>query len=205
MPRPAQTDEQRNEVRRRILDVAQELLDTSGIDAVSMRAIGSRVGLSASALYAYFPARDDILRALWWDALDALYERMRTISAAAEEPEAAIRGFCLAYVDFAIENPTRFRVLFALERPGGGRDLDMRNVRHAAYALLRQRVAQGIQQGRFRVPNADLVAQTAWAGIHGVASLVVSAPGFEFERPDELATTVIDSLLIGLTTDTSRV
>lgn len=199
MPRPAHSEEQRNEIRRRILGGAQELFDASGIEAVSMRALGKRVGLTASALYAYFPAKIDLLRALWWDTLDALYAKMAELSRKEPDPVAAVRGLGLAYVEFALENPSRFRVLFMVDQ--GDLAAELRGevgVHHAAYRLFRQRVAEAIDQKRLRLDDADLAAQVLWAGVHGTLTLTNTSRSFPFHSPHLLAATAIDVLMAGL-------
>ncbi|MGE5478168.1 MAG: TetR/AcrR family transcriptional regulator [Bacteroidales bacterium] len=198
MPRAPHSQEQRDIIRRRILDAAQELFDSSGIDAVSMRALGARVGLTASALYAYFPAKIDLLRTLWWDALDDLHARMIRLSDGEPDPVAAIRGIGQAYVAFGLENPARFRVLFMADQGALAEELKSAGVYHDAYRLFRHRVAEAIDQRRLGLDDPDLCAQTIWAGVHGVVNLVSSSASFPFVAPTVLATTTIDALLAGL-------
>ena len=198
MPRAPLSEEQRDIVRRRILDAAQELFDGAGIDAVSMRALGARVGLTASALYAYFPAKIDLLRALWWDALDDLQARMLRLSQGEADPITAIRGLGLAYVDFGLENPARFRVLFMADQGAFAEELKAAGIYHDSYRLFRDRVAEAIDQGRLRLNDPDLCAQALWAGAHGVVNLINSSASFPFVLPTLLAATTFDALLAGL-------
>jgi AcrR family transcriptional regulator len=201
VPRAPQTEEQREIFRRRILDAAQELFDSSGIDAVSMRALGARVGLTASALYAYFPAKIDLLRALWWDALNDLQARMARLSECEPDPIAAIRGLGLAYVEFGLENPARFRVLFMADQGSFAEELKAAGIYHDAYRLFRERVTEAIGQGRLRPNDSDLCAQSLWAGVHGAVNLINSSASFPFVSPSLLAATTIDALLVGLSMD----
>lgn len=198
MPRAPHSEEQRDIIRRRILDAAQELFDSSGIEAVSMRALGGRVGLTASALYAYFPAKIDLLRALWWDALDDLHARMLRLSESEPDPIAAIRALGMAYVDFGLENPARFRVLFMADQGALAEELKTAGIYHDSYRLFRDRVAEAIDQGRLRPAAPDLCAQVIWAGVHGVVNLVNSSASFPFVSPPLLAATTLDALLAGL-------
>lgn len=198
MPRAPHSEEQREVIRRRILDAAQELFVSSGIEAVSMRALGARVGLTASALYAYFPAKIDLLRGLWWDALDDLHARMARLSASEADPIAAIREIGRAYVAFGLENPARFRVLFMADQGALAEELKAAGITHDAYRLLRERVAEAIGQGRLRPGDPDLCAQVLWAAAHGAVSLVNSSASFPFVSPALLAATTLDAVLGGL-------
>ncbi|KAA0593007.1 AcrR family transcriptional regulator [Azospirillum lipoferum] len=200
MPRQPQSEEQRDSVQRRILSAAQDLFDAAGIEAVSMRALGARVGLSASALYAYFPTKRDLLRALWWDAVSELHLRMQNISDSEPDPVAAIRAIGRAYAEFAAENPVRFNVLFIIDQGELAEELKSSGVRAAAYELFRQRVAEAIERGRLRPGDPDLAAQTLWAGIHGVLTLTSSSASFPFLPSTLLIDTVMEAILAGLNT-----
>src|SRR5215470_8923865 len=73
----------RAELTREIKEEARRQLVTSGADGLSLRAVSRELGMVSSALYRYFPSRDDLLTALIIDAYDA-------IGAAVEEAVAAV-------------------------------------------------------------------------------------------------------------------
>jgi len=64
MARPKQTKEQITAMRERILDAAAELLHEQGPQALSIRAITKRLGISPMALYTYFENRAALFAAL---------------------------------------------------------------------------------------------------------------------------------------------
>jgi AcrR family transcriptional regulator len=198
MPRPRQSEEHRDLVRQRILTAAQDLFHSAGIDAVSMRAVGARVGLTASALYAYFPAKLDLVRALSREALDELDDRMRATSQREADPIAAIRALGTVYAEFALEDPARFHVVFMLDRSSMAEQLKSAEMGRASYSVLRERVTEGIRQGRLRLADPDLTAQTLWAGLHGVLNLIDSCSNFPLLSSPLLVITMIDTLLTGL-------
>lgn len=200
MPKPSQSEEQKDLTRRRILEAARTLFDGAGIEAVSMRSLGARVGLSAAALYAYFPNKNDLLRALWWDTLDELQARLAELSNKEPDPIEAIRAIASAYVEFALENPARFRVVFKADQGTLANELKNVGIVHDAYRLFRERVAEAIQQDRFRLSDPDLCAQALWAGAHGTIDLINSSASFPFVSPSLLAKTTLDALLAGLST-----
>ncbi|MDR3437472.1 TetR/AcrR family transcriptional regulator [Telmatospirillum sp.] len=201
MPRLPLSEPERERVRRRILDAAQDLFDAGGIEAVSMRAIGVRVGLTASALYAYFPAKLDLIRALWQGALVELEHRLRDLSAREPDPMRTLALLGAAYADFALEEPVRFRLLFLTTTDLIGDALGAATESQAVYHLLRDRVAEAIRQGRLLITDADLAAQTVWAAIHGVVSLINTCGDFPFVEPQLLVHTMIQTVLRGMVRD----
>jgi AcrR family transcriptional regulator len=169
-----------------------------------MRAVGARVGLTASALYAYFPGKLDLMRALWRDALGQLHHRLDLISLQEADPIKAIRGLAMAYADFALENPVRFRVLFMLDLGELEKELGADQDTQNAYQVVYLRVAEAMDQGRLRLGDPALAAQTLWAGIHGVLILIHSCPSFPFLPPSQLVAAMTETLLAGLLAETPR-
>ncbi|MCS7481999.1 TetR/AcrR family transcriptional regulator [Umezawaea endophytica] len=62
--------------RRALVDAAAELLDEGGPDAVTLRAVGARAGVSRSAPYGHFPDKDHLLAAVAAQNWDAVGERL---------------------------------------------------------------------------------------------------------------------------------
>ncbi|GAB3826539.1 TetR/AcrR family transcriptional regulator [Kribbella italica] len=65
-------DRARAELTQEIKDTARRQLATDGAERLSLRAVSRELGMVSSALYRYFPSRDDLLTALIIDAYDAL-------------------------------------------------------------------------------------------------------------------------------------
>jgi len=110
----------RDELTREIKDVARRHLADEGSAALSLRAVARELGMVSSAVYRYFPSRDDLLTALIIDAYDA-------VGAAAEAAEAAVRRTELtkrwlatarAVRDWALANPQEYALIFGSPVPG---------------------------------------------------------------------------------------
>jgi AcrR family transcriptional regulator len=110
----------RAELTREIADVARKHLATQGAAALSLRAVARELGMASSAVYRYFPSRDDLLTALIVDAYDAL-------GAAAERAEAAVprtdlrgrwRAACRATRTWALAHPHEYALVYGSPVPG---------------------------------------------------------------------------------------
>ena len=97
-----------------ILRAARDLLEEGGIDAVSMAAIASRVGIRAPSLYKHFGDRNDLLAAV---TTDVALELGRTLEAAVEgsggDASALLVALATAYRAFALRTPRAAALLFA--------------------------------------------------------------------------------------------
>jgi AcrR family transcriptional regulator len=94
MGRRAHSDEHRASTRAGIREAALSLYREGGIDAVTMRAVASRAGLSSAALYDYFPKRRDLLQSLWYEPVASAVEALRRLAAATPDPIDRLRGCC---------------------------------------------------------------------------------------------------------------
>jgi len=197
MPRAPHSAQERAEIRARILDAAWSLFTETGFDGLSMRAVAARAGMSAGAIYRYFPAKSDLAVALWQEGARGLEDRLRHIVAGAGDPVEALRALAQAYADFALEDPAMFRMLFFAD---GGHEFDVGGATSAftSYYLARECVERAIAQGRFAVTDADLATQTLWAAIHGVISLRMICVDFPFCEPRRLIAQAIATVLAGL-------
>jgi len=109
----------RTEVTAAIKEEARRQLAAEGAARLSLRAVARELGMVSSALYRYFPSRDDLLTALIIDAYDA-------VGAAAEQALAAERGspverwvaVCRAARDWAVGHPHEYSLIYGSPVPG---------------------------------------------------------------------------------------
>ena len=110
----------RVELTAEIKAVARRQLAEQGSAALSLRAVARELGMVSSALYRYFPSRDDLLTALIVDAYDAVGERVEL--AEAEVPRRHhLRRFLVAagaLRGWAVEHPQEYALIFGSPVPG---------------------------------------------------------------------------------------
>jgi AcrR family transcriptional regulator len=89
--------------------------------ALSLRAVARDMGMVSSALYRYFPSRDDLLTALIIDAYDALGEAAEQADAAvADRTDVLGRWQAVAHAlrDWALAVPHEYALLYGSPVPG---------------------------------------------------------------------------------------
>lgn len=67
--------------RRALLDAAADLLDGGGLEAVTLRAVGARAGVTRGAPYRHFPDKESLLIAIGTQAWDRLGDEMHALRA----------------------------------------------------------------------------------------------------------------------------
>jgi AcrR family transcriptional regulator len=110
----------RAELTQEIKDEARRQLATSGATGLSLRAVARSLGMVSSALYRYFPSRDDLITALIIDAYDAIGEQAE--KAEADVDKADVRGRwragCHAIRAWAREHPHEYSLIYGSPVPG---------------------------------------------------------------------------------------
>ena len=201
MPRPAMTAVQFDASRARILAEAGKIIAEDGYAALSMRRLAAGIGLTAGALYRYFPTRQHVLVAYWAAALQELGEAFARIDQSGQGNLAIVEAMQMAYVDFALADIDRFRVLFVENDLGSFEEYAQENDAFAAYEILEKRVAGAIADGHLRhdLP-AGVATKILWAAAHGVVALASNVQEMDFGDVRALSVLAIETALRGLST-----
>jgi AcrR family transcriptional regulator len=184
--------------RDAIVAAARELIATEGLEALSLRRLAARLGVTAPALYAHVRDKADLLRALAEGEFKALVARFDAVTD--PDPIERIRAHGRAYVAHAQANPELFRVMFlfppelspasvppGVELPGATK----------AFAAAATAVEEAIAAGAIASDDALLVALTLWSGTHGVATVLQLGFGLPPELEAAMVDEVTDRLLAG--------
>ena len=116
---PKSRAENRVEQTRAIQQVARRHLAEVGPAALSLRAIAREVGMVSSAVYRYFPSRDELLTALIVEAYDELGDAVERADAGAGDDLAArFHAVCRAIHDWARANPHEYALVYGSPVPG---------------------------------------------------------------------------------------
>jgi AcrR family transcriptional regulator len=110
----------RAEITREIKDEARRQLAAAGAQQLSVRAVARALGMVSSALYRYFPSRDDLLTALIVDAYDALGASAEAAAHAGPSGDicARWRAACHAVRAWAVAHPHEYALIYGSPVPG---------------------------------------------------------------------------------------
>lgn len=162
--------------RDALLDAAEDLLDAGGIDAVTLREVGRRAGVSHNAPYKHFAGKEALLAAV---AARELHRRRDVMAAALERddpPEVILRGTLRRYAEWAVAFPERFKLIYG-RWTLGTESTDLTELGDAAHAASEQLVGLvRTLQERGKLPPGDPERLTALmrALAHGAADLTLA-------------------------------
>ncbi|OIH96335.1 TetR/AcrR family transcriptional regulator [Curtobacterium sp. MCBA15_001] len=117
---PSARDLARATIRARITDAARARLTDEGPAQLSLRAVARDVGMVSSAVYRYFPSRDDLLTALLVQAYDELGAAVEQADAAHPRDDVGARWLaaCRAVRTWSVAHPGDFALLYGSPVPG---------------------------------------------------------------------------------------
>jgi AcrR family transcriptional regulator len=178
MPPRIKSEQDREKLRASILDAARHLFVERGIDAVSMREIAKRINYSATTLYHHFADKEALLQAVCDEDFLKLASGMHQVMQLPDLIER-IQALGKGYALFALQHPSHYRLMFMTPRAPCNQEISriqQGNTEQDAYAQLKHVVQEAFAAGLFReeITDSELIAQTIWAGIHGVCSLQIA-------------------------------
>jgi len=183
------------DIHRLILVTARKSFIEEGFENFSLRGLAQRIGYSPAAIYRYFKSKNEIFACLTAESFDLLIKASSSVVPDPDEDTVSVlkRGMH-AYVAFGLNNPDHYRIAFLLD---GGESNGPQRPR-AAYEALRARIRRCIESGRMFPADTDLLAQSLWAAVHGITSLLVQRRSFPWVARNELVDRVIDSAVDAL-------
>lgn len=188
-------------LRAALLEAAIAQLEDCPAEQLSLRAIARSLGVSQTAPYRHFADKEALLAAMATRGYQQLLEGLNSALAGAGDSAAAqLRALARTYVDYAASNERLFKLMFGpLVQPIEAHP-ELRQVSRETLGLVQQILEHGMQRGEFRRQDVTYLANAAWAGIHGMATLRIDAPTLfqryvEVERQIAIA---VDTFLLGI-------
>ena len=161
------------DLRRALVEEAVRTIRSLGVEQLTLRTIGERLGVSRTALYRHFSDKQALLAAVSTEGFRTL---RLALSDAWEQHSRGRPGFeamAVAYVRFAVTHPAHYRVMFGrfLESAAGNADLQCEAT--AAFDVLVAALVAQQEAGIVRRDEPRLQARFIWAAVHGTAMLAI--------------------------------
>ncbi|GFE21409.1 TetR/AcrR family transcriptional regulator [Streptomyces libani] len=155
-------------LRARLVQVGIDLLTEEGVQALSLREIARRAGVSHGAPRRHFPTHLSLLSAIARQGFADLAEKAAAdIDAHPSDPRAQLMALGRGYLDFALTHRGMFELMFRHDLLESGH-LGLRDTSLPLFQVLVDLVAR--VQPQSDVP-ARVVAGALWSNLHGIAQL----------------------------------
>ena len=164
------------DVRNVLLQQAENILTNEGPAGLSLRRLARLTGVSEAAPYRHFDGKDGILAAVAIAAFERFAEQLESAAESHPNHEERIMALGAAYVQFAVENPQHFRLIFGRERPPLDQYPELRDAADNAFDVLQRAVTSVDRKAEMTLAEAASAynrALAAWSRAHGIAMLVI--------------------------------
>lgn len=159
------------DLRRALIQASVDLVAESGVEGFTLREAAKRAGVSAAAPYRHFSDRADLLAAVATEGFDILLPALQAaLDRGKDDSMAALALLGRAFVDFGVEHPSHFKLMYGPHMPGraahpelGDRDLE-------GFGLLYQAVTRAQEEGRLAAGDPRQMALVSFAFVYGAVS-----------------------------------
>lgn len=179
-----------------LIAAARDELEAKGPNALSLRGVARRAGVSHAAPYHHFAGKSDLLARVAERGFRELDDAMRTAQAeAAADPQAQLVATGVGYMNFALGASAVFKLMFRGTILDDYADEALSEASAAAFGRLFRAVEQVHEAAGLQRANAMTDAVLAWSTVHGLATLAVEgALGWVDRDVDALAQAVAGRL-----------
>lgn len=142
-------------------------------DGFTLREVAARVGVTHSAAYRHYPDKRALLVAVATEGFRELFHHLaRSVVGAADDARGRLLAIALAYVDFALERPGHYAIMFGPRLNRDGRYPELETAISEVTMLVADEIKRGQAQGQVRPGRARDIGLSIWVFSHGYVELV---------------------------------
>src|SRR6478736_1354795 len=161
------------DLRRVLIDAALQLVGESGANAVSVREAARRAGVSPGAPFRHFPSRDALMNAVAEEAQRRFRAEIEVAlaEAPANNPLGRFRCLGLAYLRWAMKNPTHFEIISSRRFFDHDKEAGVSQDNAELIELTERTLADAFAAGQLRSPDLKRVQIAGRALVYGFARM----------------------------------
>ena len=148
-------------------------IQRGGVQALTLRGVGERLGVSRTALYRHFPDKSGLLAAVAREGFRTLRLQLLEVWNEHGGGREGFEAMGVAYVKFAVDHPSHYRVMFGGFLEGCARDAGLAAEAAGTFQVLVDALVAQQQAGRLRQDEPQQLARFIWAIVHGIARLAI--------------------------------
>ena len=177
---------ERLDARQSILATARELFLLKGFEATTIRNIAEKIEYSPSTIYQHFKDKNEIFYTIHSEAFAELVKYLNA-SEMHKNPMDQLIALGQIYIQFALENPELYDLMFIMEAPIDFLDyLEDANWIEGkmAFDYLKSVIANCIQQGLIKETDLESLSYLIWSTVHGLVTISIRKRGLKIGLSD---------------------
>jgi AcrR family transcriptional regulator len=160
------------DLRRALLQAAVRTIGVHGVDGLTLRAVGSSLGVSRTALYRHFTDKAALLAAVAAEGFRMLRVDLEEAWTRGGRGREGFDAMGVAYVRFAVAHSSHYRVMFGAEIHAA-KNPELAEEGARAFQVLVDSIVAQQQDGLVRRDDPQQMALFIWANVHGIAMLAL--------------------------------
>jgi AcrR family transcriptional regulator len=154
------------------------------------------------AIYLYFKDRDDLVFSVCEQLMEGLVRELQQVVNDTKDPLTALKIGLRRYIEFGVRHAEHYAATFMIPHRHSP-DIDLQYKRPEsmsmqAFAFLPKLVGECVRLKKLRKVDVEVTSRALWAGIHGMTSLLIAIPTFEWGNKDRVIDQLITMMLDGL-------
>ena len=176
--------------KEEIVAAAVQLTREKGIDAVSARSLGEKLGASSRPIFSYFKSMDEVKESIAESAAEIYNGYIETEIKSGRY--SSYKANCMAYIRFAKEEKELFKMLFLTDTSSGDSsdDSDENEIKEVKPLV---KILQ--KQLNFSRENAELFFSETWVTVHGIAAMLATN---DLDWTDSYILNVLNDVFTGI-------
>ncbi len=175
-PRPRKKPSGRyhhGDLRHALLEQALKTIQNEGVERLTLRAVGDALGVSRTALYRHFSGKQSLLAAVGREGFRTFRLALLEAWDGAGGGRTGLEAMTVAYVRFAVAQPSHYRVMFGRFVESSAKDADFIKEATGAFKVLVDALVAQQRAGLVRNDDPLTMARFIWSIMHGIAMLVI--------------------------------
>jgi len=156
---------------RRAIDAAVNIVEKYGMESLTVRAVGEKIGTSHVALYRHFENKHALLAAIAEEGFRLMRDRLIATLAVAPDGVTAFESTGRVYFEFSRTHRGYFLVMYSRELADRRTFPALATASAANLRLVLDSIGRGQRDGTIVRRNALGLAIAGWSLMHGLASL----------------------------------
>ena len=162
------------DLKNALIKAGVEILAEEGLGGLSLRKVAKQAGVSHAAPYSHFKDKQALIAAISTEGFKQLYTQIEAVKEAHQaDPETLLIESAWAYIQFALNAPDRFKLMFSsvLEKEKDYPDFVEISQKNFDQVVEIVEICQ--KAGTLKAGASDLIALSLWGTVHGFISLLL--------------------------------
>lgn len=162
---------EKEQLKNRIINTATDMFVKEGYDSTSIRKIAANIEYSPATLYLYFEDKDQLFYHIQERAFTQFTDKLNEFSFI-KDPLGRLKSISNSYVEFAMEQPGLYKLMFIEESPLKSLDhLKNWTTGSSCYQMLKETITACNEKNLLKKMPPDESTLLFWSFLHGLASL----------------------------------